>query len=74
MNAGHDKEWVEMLAEYRRAIEESADILEEIEYQVTGQDELNSAQLHQLYDMAEDAAETGRIRRAEANLAWRRAG
>ncbi len=73
MNTSHDKEWEEMLAEYRGLIEESADILEEIEYQITGQDELNSAQLHQLYDMAEDAAETGRIRRAEANLAWRRA-
>lgn len=73
MNASHDEEWEEMLAEYRRAIEESADILEELEYQITGQDELSSAQLYQLYDMAEDAAEVGRIRRAEANLAWRRA-
>lgn len=73
MSTSHDGEWEQMLAECGRVIEESADILEEIECQVTGRDELSPAQLHQLYDMAEDAAESGRIRRAESNLAWRRA-
>ena len=74
MESGHDVWWKEMLGEYRRIIDESADMLEDIEYRITGDDTIRPAQLHHLYDMAEDAAEEGRIRRAEENLRWRRAG
>lgn len=74
MESGHDVWWREVLDEYRRIIDESADMLEEIEYRITGDDTIRPAQLHHLYDMAEDAAEEGRIRRAEENLHWRRAG
>lgn len=71
MESGHDVWWKEMLDEYRRVIDESADILEDIEYRITGNDTIRPAQLHHLYDMAEEAAEAGRIRRAEENLHWR---
>lgn len=69
-----EDDWADVLAECRRAIEESLDVLLHIEEDVRGEDTIEPAGLHQLYDMAEDAAEAGRIRRAETNLAWRYSG
>ena len=66
-----EDDWADILAECRRVIDESLGALVRIEEDVMGEDTIEPAGLHQLHDMAEDAAEAGRIRRAETNLAWR---
>lgn len=65
------EDWVDILAECRRAIDESLEELVRIEERYSGEDAVESVGLQQLHDMTEDAAEAGRIRRAETNLAWR---
>lgn len=69
-----EEDWVDILAECRRAIGESLEELVRIEEGCSGEDAVEPVGLQQLHDMAEDAAEAGRIRRAEASLAWRYAG
>ncbi|MCE2509204.1 MAG: hypothetical protein J4G04_07935 [Nitrosopumilaceae archaeon] len=69
-----EDDWVDILAECRRAIDESLEELVRIEEKYPGEDAVEAVGLQQLHDMAEDAAEAGRVRRAETNLAWRYAG
>ena len=66
-----EEDWADILAECHRAINESLDVLMRIEEDIRMEDSMEPVELHHLYDMAEDAAEAGRIRRAETNLAWR---
>lgn len=68
-----EEDWVDILAECRRSIDESLEELVRIEEKY-GEDAVEPVGLQQLHDMAEDAAEAGRIRRAETSLAWRYAG
>jgi hypothetical protein len=65
------EDWVDILAECRRAIDETLEELVHMEEAFSGSDAVEAVGLQQLHDMAEDAAEAGRIRRAETNLAWR---
>ena len=69
-----EEDWVDMLAECRRTIDESLEELVRIEERYSGEDAAEPVGLQQLHDMAEDAAEASRIRRAETSLAWRYAG
>lgn len=62
---------VEILGECRRAIDDTLDMLSELQERISGEDAVRPVALQQLHDMVEDAAESGRIRRAETNLAWR---
>ena len=66
-----EEDWVDILAECRHVIDESLEELVRIEERCCGEDAVESVGLQQLHDMAEDAAEAGRIRRAETSLAWR---
>ena len=65
-----NEDWVDILSQCRHALGECAETLMQIQ-QSAAYDIVESVELHQLHDMAEDAAETGRIRRAETDLAWR---
>lgn len=67
-----EEEWADILADCRQVINESINELMSIEADYT-EDTVEPVVLQHLHDMAEDVAEAGRIRRAEANLAWRRA-
>ena len=66
-----EDDWADILAECRHAIHESLDALTEVQESLAGEDTVESVSLQQLHDMTEDAAEAGRIRRAETELAWR---
>ena len=57
-------------------LEENVEILANLEYELEDEkeDELTpNLELHQLFDMTEDVAESAKIRRAESNLVRRQA-
>ena len=57
-------------------LEENVEILANLEYELEDEkeDELTpNLELHQLYDMTEDVAESAKLRRAESNLVRRQA-
>ena len=57
-------------------LEENVEILANLEYDLEDEreDELTpNMQLHQLFDMTEDVADSAKIRRAESNLVRRQA-
>ena len=68
-----EEDWADVLADCRRLVDESVGEMERLAADYAGEDVVEPVVLQQLHDMAEDAAEAGRIRRAETNMAWRRA-
>ena len=57
-------------------LEENVEILANLEYELEDEkeDELTpNLELHQLFDMTEDVAESAKLRRAESNLVRRQA-
>ena len=55
-------------------LEENVEILADLEYELDDEreDELTpNLELHQLYDMTEDVAESAKLKRAESNLVRR---
>ena len=68
-----DTEWADILAECEGILDETIEALAGIARGADMHDTLKPAGLSHLYDMAEDVAASGRLRRAEERLAWRRA-
>lgn len=67
-----EEDWADVLADCRRLVDESIVEMERLAADYASEDIVEPVALQQLHDMAEDAAEAGRIRRAETNMAWRR--
>ena len=66
-----DEEFTDDIEKCMKLLDENEDILCDIECALDDQkeDELESnMQLHNLYDMADDVAESAKIRRAESNF------
>ena len=66
-----DEEFTDDIEKCMKLLDENEDILSDIEYALDDQkeDELESdLQLHNLYDMADDVAESAKIRKAESNF------
>ncbi len=71
-----DDELQEEIKKCLKILEENIDILSNLELDLESQkeDELTSdLNLHQLYDMTEDVAESAKLKRAEFNLMRRKA-
>lgn len=71
-----DDELHEAIKKCIKILEENIDVLSNIELELEDQkeDELSSGlELHHLYDMTEDVAESAKIKRAEFNLMRRKA-
>jgi hypothetical protein len=70
-----DDELPEAIKKCIKILEENIDILSNIELELEDQkeDEISSSlELHHLYDMTEDVAETAKLKRAEFNLMRRK--
>jgi hypothetical protein len=70
-----DDELPEAIKKCIKILEENIDILSNIELELEDQkeDEISSGlELHHLYDMTEDVAETAKLKRAEFNLMRRK--
>lgn len=70
-----DDDLPEAIKKCIRILEENIDILSNIELELEDQreDEISSdLQLHHLYDMTEDVAESAKLKRAEFNLMRRK--
>lgn len=60
-----------------KILEENINILSNIEHNLEDQKEdemISGMELHQLYDMADEVAETAKLKRAESNLMRRKIG
>lgn len=60
-----------------KILEENINILSNIEHNLEDQKEdemISGLELHQLYDMADEVAETAKLKRAESNLMRRKIG
>ena len=71
-----DDELPEAIKKCLKILEENMDILSNLELDLEDQreDEIASGlELHQLYDMTEDVAESAKLKRAEFNLMRRKA-
>jgi len=71
-----DDELPEAIKKCLKILEENIDILSNLELELEDQkeDEISSGlELHHLYDMAEDVAESAKLKRAEFNLMRRKA-
>ena len=71
-----DDELPEAIKKCLKILEENIDILSNLELDLEDQkeDEIKSdLQLHNLYDMTEDVAESAKLKRAEFNLMRRKA-
>jgi len=71
-----DDELPEAIKKCLKILEENIDILSNLELDLEDQreDEIASGlELHQLYDMTEDVAESAKLKRAEFNLMRRKA-
>ena len=71
-----DDELPESIKKCLKILEENIDILSNLELELEDQkeDEISSGlELHHLYDMTEDVAESAKLKRAEFNLMRRKA-
>lgn len=71
-----DDELPEAIKKCLKILEENIDILSNLELELEDQkeDEISSGlELHHLYDMTEDVAESAKLKRAEFNLMRRKA-
>ncbi len=71
-----DDELPEAIKKCLKILEENIDILSNLELELEEQkeDEISSGlELHHLYDMTEDVAESAKLKRAEFNLMRRKA-
>ena len=66
-----DQEWADIIQECYRLISDSTEILEDLKQSADSEDVLRPANLHNLYDLVEDAALSCRIQHAQMNLARR---
>lgn len=66
-----DTDWHDIISEFNNVIDETIDTLLEVEYIINEHDAITPVTPHNMYDITEDVAEFGRIRRAEKSLAWR---
>ena len=60
-----------------KILEENINILSNIEHNLEDQKEdemISGLELHQLYDLADEVAETAKLKRAESNLMRRKIG
>lgn len=67
-----DTDWSDIISECNDIIDETIEALFEVESIITEHDAITLVTPHNMYDIAEDVFEFGRIRRAEKSLAWRR--
>ena len=71
-----DDELQEEIKKCLKILEENIDILSNLELDLESQKEdelMSDLNLHQLYDMTEDVAESAKLKRAEFNLMRRKA-
>ena len=71
-----DDELPEAIKKYIKILEENIDILSNIELDLEDQKEdeiVSNLEIHDLYDMTEDVAESAKLKRAEFNLMRRNA-
>ncbi len=71
-----DDELPEAIKKCLKILEENMDILSNLELDLEDQKEdeiASSLELHHLYDMTEDVAESAKLKRAEFNLMHRKA-
>lgn len=66
-----EPDWHDIVSELDCIIDEAIDTLLDVECVLGGHDTITPVTAHNMYDIAEDIVESGRIRRAEKSLAWR---
>lgn len=72
-----DDDLPDSVKECMKILDECVDFLSDLEHELEDEkeDEIASdLELHQLYDMTEDVAESAKIKRAESNLVRRKIG
>lgn len=66
-----DADWHDIITELCDIMDDTIDTLLEVEHIINEHDAITPVTKHNMYDIAEDVVEFGRIRRAEKKLAWR---